>query len=258
MSIMQILRKISIWRWLLLILILFGMSIQSIYCTNDLMMGNLSYQELIFSHMGNLTTFLCYVFFLLLAADFGFTRGSVENVQGNTKRLRRSLGLSAAICGVYIALILVVSLLALLLKSGSLNFSNEWSFEPLLGLEWVSPSLAALITLLLFFLRFLFMTFLIFVINSKCNKMPYGFIGGLAVCLIDGVVYVSFNILKPLGILLVDYSYIESSLRLTPNAALDIALCVLYWGALIMAACLVYRLMHKGGKLEKEEGRARI
>ena len=80
----------------------------------------------------------------------------------------------------------------------------------------------------------------------------------MAVCLLDGVVYINFGIIKPLGIFPVDYSYIESSLCLTSNAALDIALCVLYWGALIMAACLVYRLMHKGGKLEKEEGRARI
>lgn len=119
-------------------------------------------------------------------------------------------------------------------------------------------SLAALITVLLFFLRFLFMTFLIFLINSICKKMPYGFIGGLAVCLIDRVVYIDFIIIKPLRIFPADYSYIESSLRLTPNAALNVALCVLYWGVLIAAACLVYRLMHKGSMLEKEEGSVQI
>ncbi len=170
MSIMQILRKISIWRWLLLILILFGMSIQSIYCTNDLMMGNLSYPELVFSHLGDPTTFLCYIFFLLLAAEFGFTCGDGESEQGKTKRLGSSLGLAATICGVYIALILIVSLLAMLLKCGFLNFSNEWNIGPLFGLGWVSPSLAALITVLLFFLRFLFMTFLIFVRTAFAKR----------------------------------------------------------------------------------------
>lgn len=256
MNIMQTLKNISIWRWLLLIIILFGLSIESIYYTNDLIMGNLSYQELVFSHLSEPTTFLFYIFFLLLAADFGFSRGG-ESAQGKAK-LGKSLGCSAAICGVFIALILAVSLLSMLLYTGFLSFNEEWSFEPLFGLEWVSPSLAALITVPLFFLRFLFMTFLIFVINSACKKMPYGFIGGLAICLIDGVVYVDFCILKPLGIFPVDYSYIESSLRLTPSAALDIALCVLYWGALIAAACLVCRLMYRGRKLEKEEGGAQI
>lgn len=258
MSFMQTLKRISIWRWLLLVLILFGLSIEFIYSANDLMMGNPSYQELVFSQMGNPTTFICYVLFLLLAADFGFLRGGGEIAQGKTKRLVRSLGFAAAICGMFIALILVVSLLAMLLKSGSLNFSDEWSVEPLFGLEWVSPTLAALITLLLFFLRFLFMAFLIFVINSVCKKMPYGFIGGLAVCLIDGVVYINFGVIKPLGIFPVDYSYIESSLRLTPSAAFDIALCVLYWGALIASVWLVCRLIHRGRKPEKEEGGAQI
>jgi len=258
MNIMQTLKKISVWRRLLLILILFGLSIESIYITNDLMMGNLSYQELVFTHLGDPTTFLSYVFFLLLAADFGFSRNGSKSAQYKTKRLGGSLGLAAAICGVFIALILVVSLLAMLLKSGSLNFSDEWSAEPLFGLEWVTPTLAALITVLQFFLRFLFMAFLIFVINSLCKKMPYGFIGGLVVCLIDGVVYINFNMIKPLRIFPVDYSYIESSLRLTPNAAFNVALCVLYWGVLIAAACLVYRLMHKGSRLEKEEGSVQI
>lgn len=119
MNIMQTLKKISVWRRLLLILILFGLSIESIYITNDLMMGNLSYQELVFTHLGDPTTFLSYVFFLLLAADFGFSRNGSKSAQYKTKRLGGSLGLAAAICGVFIALILVVSLLAMLLKSGS-------------------------------------------------------------------------------------------------------------------------------------------
>ena len=258
MSLMQTLKRISIWRWLLLGLILYGISFESIYITNDLMMGNPSFQELVFSQMADPITFRYYIIFLLLVADFGFTRGGSELAQGKARRPGRSLRFAAAICGIFVAFILIVSLLAMLLRCGSLNFGDEWSAKPLFGLEWVSPSLAALITVPLFFLRFLFLAFLIFVINSACKKMPYGFIGGLAVCLTDGVVYNDFNIMKPLGFLPVDYSYIESSLRLTPSVELDIALCVLYWGALIAAACVVYRFMHRGRKPEKEKGGAKI
>ena len=148
---------------------------------------------------------------------------------------------------IYITLIIVSVFAVLLLKEGSVTFVSELTVMQLNRGGEISSTLAMFLSLILFYLQFLFLTALVFTINSRCKKIPFGYMGILLFTVIDQIA--SNLYARPLGIFPFEHATIEQSSWLTPDFTLDIAISVLYWCVLIAVAGIVCHLMNKPRKI---------
>ena len=245
-SIYDNLKRIPLWRVIMAAIILLGLSFSAHAAL--LYEGRPSFQEMTLSYFNDITTFNLYFILLLIVAGLGF-KGETGNAQDtNRGGFVRNLKFIAFICFLYIAVFLIFNILTMLLQSGSVDFSDEWrGIEPE-GFEFLTPSLATAVCVLLIYLRLVFLACLVFVINSRCRKKPFGYAGGFAVCLFDGIMY--FNVIpkNTIGVLPYEHSALSYVFSLTRFPVLDVFLSALYWLILIAAAGIIYRLPYRQSK----------
>lgn len=245
-SIYENLKRIPLWRIIMAVIILLGLSFSAHAVL--LYKGRPSFQEMTLTHLNDITTFNLYFILLLIVAGLGF-KGETGNAKdANRGGFGRNLKFIAFICFLYIAVFLVFNILSMLLQSGSVNFSDEWRGIKPEGFEFLTPSLATAVCTLLVYLRLVFLACLVFVINSRCLKMPFGYAGGFAVCLFDGIMYFNVFPQEPTGVFPYEHSNLLYVFGLTRFPVLDVFLSVLYWLILIAAAGLIYRLLDRQRK----------
>lgn len=234
-------KNIPLWRVITAAVLLLGLSFQA-YDSLAASFGHPSFQETILIRLNDVTTFSFYFILLLLIGDLGFNKDAAAKKENG---FFRNISYIALLCVLFIATYIVFCLLTSLLKGGSVYFSDEWKGIQLFGMEWLSPSLATAASLLLFFLRLVFLACLVYIVNNRAKKTPFGYIGGFAVCLLDGIVYFCFTHGNVIGVFPFEHSYLESVFRITFEPVLDAVISVSYWLALIAAAGLIYGILNK-------------
>gem|GEM_PF-3853589 len=230
-------KNIPFWRVILAAVLLFCMAYGSYSALA--VYGQPSIQETILIGLNNVTTMLFYVILLLVVSDFGF-KNNRPAAKTSHKKYGNALVFALIVCLVFETIYIVSCFLILLLTGGSIKFADMFTDITLNGLEWMSPTPAMVISIFLFFLRFVFLTCLVTAINSRSRKAPYGYAAGFAVCLIDAIAYYHFGLSDPIGVFPFEHSFLESALRLTRDMPLDIIISVLYWFALIATAGFIY------------------
>ena len=237
------LKKVPVWRLVLAAVWLLSLTLDSY---NALARSTPpSLQGMVLNRLDNVTTLTFFFILLLLVTDLGFAKegANIAAKPSYWRQVAYAAFLSLLIIGVY----MVFSLFLMLFIGGSISFSNEWNGIEPFGFAEALPWLAMLTVILLFFLRIVFIICLVTAVNSRCRKIPYGFMAGFAVCLIDAIVYFHFRLETAVGVFPFEHNNLESVSRLTPNMAVNIIISVVYWLILIGAAGLVYR----SGKLKE-------
>jgi len=238
-------KQIPLWRIILAIIFLLGLSFNAYAALS--FEGPPSFQEMTLTQLIDVTTFNLYYILLLVIAGLGFKNENANIQHTNPDGFRRNLKYIAFICFLCIAVLLVFNISSMLLQSGSVYFSDKWCVLRPEGFEFLTPSQSAIICILLLYLRLVFLGCLVFVINSRCRKMPFGYSGGFAVCLFDGIMYYNVFHQNTIGVLPYEHSYL-ACIFITHLPALDVFLSVLYWLIMIAAAGLLYRLFNRQSK----------
>ncbi len=210
--------------------------------------GQPSFQEMTINGFDRIVVLSQYLIILLIVADFGFRKPETPDTTQDT--FARSLAYLAFVCLLYVMLTMALHLLVLLIKHGQIITKDVWNALTLNGLEWVSPSFAMCLSILLFFLRFLFISAVIYAVNKRCKKTPYGYLAGIALYMLEVIVYYNFAPYESTGILPFEHARLEYALNLTTIPALDITISVAYWGVLIAA---VWLIDHVASKLNRSK-----
>ncbi len=235
------LKQVPPWRLIAAAVLLFGFSLES-NTYLSYMGGPPSFQEMAVNSFDRIVVFSQYLIFLLVVADFGFRESENAKAQGS---FVRGLGYLAFICLLFVLITMVFHLLVLLIKYGTIAANELWNAMALNGLAWVSPSLAMCLSVLYFFLRFLFVAAVIYAVNNRCTKIPYGFAVGIALFMLEMIVYYNLGPFEPTGILPFEHAYLAYALKLTAIPALDIIISAAYWGVLITAVGLINHVAAK-------------
>lgn len=238
--IIRSLKKIPLWRFIVTGILLLGLSLED---SSNFLYQKIqpSFQEMMITTFGS--HFSLYIIFLLMIADLGFDHGNDETNKNMPRFFGCYLGYFAFLSFLYILCLPVCNFTALLLKSGAVTFSEELINVQLYGLEWMPASLAMAINILLLYLCFVFIAAVVFIVNGRCKKRPLGYLGLLAICILDVTVY-KFAIF-PVGVFPSEYASAESALLVTSNITLNIAISIFYWLFLISMAGLVYHIINK-------------
>lgn len=244
-------KKISLWRFLFAGFFLLGMSLE-LYMSMSFSGGYPSVQEMVLFRLDVITPLLLYSVFLILVADIGID--CKDNVIAKLRKSHfiRNLGLISFLCLAFIVSIILFNTFAMLLKGRVINLSNEWRALIFYGPKEILPSAAMGLSILFTFLRLVFIAVVVFAINSRCRKLPFGYMGGFAVCLLDAIAHFHLDI-QGLGIFPFEHSSLEFALRGTNNLLLNILISVLYWIILIATVGLIYNYANKHKKIRKED-----
>jgi len=227
--------RMPLWKLLFAAIWILGVSINAY---NGLSGGNPpSFQEMMLYRLNDVTAFVFFFILLLLIADKGFKKAD-DGVTNSS--FWRHIVDAVSLSLIMIILYMIFSLIVMLVIGGTVSFEDTWRRIEPYGFEWSSPTLAVLIITPLFFLRLVFLICLVAAVNGRCRKTPFGYAAGFAVCLISAFVYFQFHMQSAWGIFFFEHAYLESIFALTPNAALDIAISVLYWLLLIGITALIY------------------
>lgn len=246
--ILKYLKAIPLWRLILAAVLLFGIAVQS-HFVQSFWGVQPSFQEFIYENLENSRRL--FFILLLLVADFGFKHKSHTTSDMQKDSFLSHLGFASLLCISFILLFVILSAVVLTLKGGYLNFVNEWHTVQFSGPEGISPTTAMILSLILFFLRFVFLTRVVFTINSRCRKIAFGYVGGLALFALDGAAG-SILYAYPIGIFPVEHTYLEFVLRRTSNVPLNIFISAMYWIVLIVALSLIYTLLNRQNKHRAE------
>jgi hypothetical protein len=222
-------KKISKWRWILITIFLFGASIDTYY--HLVLSGTQpSFFEVLVIQTDRASKFTFYFILLLIIADLGYKNNyQIEHDKGIFKYILDIYRYIAFLCFIFILLFFIENILCLLLKEGYINLDNEWRTMTIYGTHRLSPLSAMVASLSLLYLHIFFIAIMVFAINNKCKKRPLGYIGGLAICIIDSTAYYMFNLEKPLGFLPFEHSFLEFVFNYSQNIILDIVINVIYW-----------------------------
>lgn len=249
------LKHVRLWRWILASAFLLGLAFDA-YSVLSNSGTKPNFYEMLLKQTNDVSTLILYFIFLLIIFDIGYD-ASLPDTEAS-HRIVYDFFYIYFLTFLFLLLIIIINIFALLLKSGSINFSNSWAAAqslinngvdiPALEVTSLSPISAAAISFLLFFLRFGFINAIVFVINRNCKKRPWGYTGGMVICLTDAVAYFTFNMVKPTGVFPFEHSFIGSALKLTSSIALNIIISVLYW---IVLTVLAGSILYLSGKQKK-------
>lgn len=237
------LKQVPAWRWIIAAVFLFGFSLEG----NTFLSytgGQPTYQEMSVNSFNRVVVFSQYMILLLIIADFGFKEAK------GTKSFTRGLAYLALLCLLYIVIIMAFHLLVMLIKHGAIDTRDSWSTMQIRGIEWITPLLAMGLSVLLFWLRFVFISAVVYAVNRRCAKTPYGFAAGIALCLFDIIVYYNFGPYEPMCIFPFEHANLEFTLRMTPYPALNIAISAAYWGVLIAAVSILDHIVNRPAQLK--------
>lgn len=239
-------KTVQLWRFIAVIVLLLGVPLEK--CIHD-SYANIqsSFQESMLSTLG--FPFPLYLIFLLLIADLGFDQTLSKTTKNNYPSYCSNMLYIALVCLVFFSCLTACTFLAFLIKAGTIPFSEELTHFQLYGLEWMSASSAVCFSGLLLYLYFVFITAVVFCVNSFCKKRPLGYVGALIVLMLDRIVQ-RFDMVR-LGIFPSTYSSIDSALVLTSNTAINIAISIIYWLLLIAGAGASYNMLKRRSERER-------
>lgn len=238
------LKYISIWRWTIFIIMIFGLSLSNF--SSLIVSGILpSFYEIVLMQINNPSVLMLYFIFLIIIVDLGFSQKIQKNQDSTNSKICNYITLSIIISFILVLLIALSALLTLLLKEPFINFINKWQAMPTMEVQWLTPLTSIAFSIPLFIFRFAFITILIIIINSQCKKTPWGYLGGFLICLIDSVAYYNFSLEKPIGFLPFEHAYLDSVFNLTAIPILDFSLSVLYWIMLLAITGFVFCIIER-------------
>lgn len=242
--ILSSIRNIPKWRWIILSILLLGSSFEAYsYITSYGVQPSL--YELVLTQIDKPSTLTLYFIFLLLIMDIGFERKKEQPLTNKKIFFSSNFICFNIICFIFLSILICTNILTLLLFEGNINLNNE--LYTLSGITLV-PSIAMLLSLLFLFFRFCFILVLIFIINIRCKKFPFGYIGGLLISLIDSIAYYNLMIKNFLGILPFEHSYLEAAISYSSNPIMNIAINILYWIVLLIILGVFVLLIDKFNK----------
>lgn len=240
---LTILKKISPWRYITVGILLLGLSVGALYIYLDQNI-HLSLQETLITTTSS--AFNLYFVFLLMIANLGFDSLNTKEQKQTFRTFWSQIGFASLLCFLFVLWLVVCNFFALLMKTGTVTFSDTLLNSPPYGLENINASFAAILNLVLIYLYFLFITAIVFTINSRCKKRPLGYLGVLTLFILDVIMY-TLQIF-PSYFFPTEYASVGSALLVTPSIPLNIAVSVLYWVVLITATGLIYHIMNKRSK----------
>ncbi len=253
-------KLIKTWRWIAVSIFLLGLSSES-FKTLSFYGLQPTLLELIIKQTNNVSTLSLYFIFLIIIFDIGLNDIPTLEISIKQSRIFQDYFFVYAISLLYLILIIIINILYILLISGNLNLSNEWVTAPLFTDSWASipaldvngitPLSASAISFLLLTFRFGLFTFLVFTINQNCKQHPWGYLGGLIICLIDAVAYYTFNVVNLAGIFPFEHSFLYSVMNLTSSISLNILISVLYWVALSSLSGIALVCLRRSKKLTR-------
>lgn len=251
-SIKSALKQIPTWRWIFVFILIIGISYQVYSNTSP------TFFELLLVNINDPSPIILYLIFLLLIADYGYKREEKEKLSDlniTLKYIYHNYLFSALISIVFLVLLIAGDFITLLFNA-RLNFSNEWlTMEPLFRAEWLKPLTATIILIPLFFFEFMFITMVIFTVNILSKQLPFGYLGGFAICLINAIAYHNLQAIEILRwILPFGYSCLESVLNHTKDIFMNIIISILYWLVLILVIGLIIPLISKIQKKKRKGG----
>ncbi len=236
------LKQVPPWRLIIAAVLLFGISLES----NTFLSysgGQPTFQEMAVNSFNRIVVFSQYLIFLLIVADFGFKKHDDANTARGS--FVRGIAYLAFVCLLFVIITMAFNLLVLLIKCGAIATTDIWNAMAQSSLTWISPSLAMGISALFFYLRFLFVAILIYTVNQRCTKIPYGFAAGLAFFMFEMIVCFSLGPFEPTGLFPFEHAYLEYALNLTAIPALDITISIAYWGVLILIVRFIDYIANK-------------
>ena len=237
------LKKNPLWRYIVTGVLLLGLSVDALYIYIDQNI-HLSLQETLITTTSS--AFNLYFVFLLMTANLGFDSLNTKEQKQTFRSFWSQIGFVSILCLLFVLWLVICNFFALLMKTGTVTFSNTLINTPLYELENINASFAAILNLVLIYLYFLFITAIVLTINSCCKNKPMGYLGVLSNFILHVIIYTFSSF--PTGFFPTDYASVGSALLVTPSIPISIVISVLYWLVLITATGLIYHIMNKRSK----------
>ncbi len=185
---------------------------------------------------------------MLIISDLGL---GVKECSPNAV-IQKSLYLSTALVLVFHVVVLIACLLSA--NNSALLFENKWTYGNELLVQDISPVAAVCISALLIFLRTVFTTLLMYMLNRRM-KFSYGVVVPFIMFLFDWLFYYTIRISEPLRILPVEHTRIFYTEAMAPNwneaPRFSYWISIVYWIILITMICFrIFRNRKKGNCLK--------
>ncbi len=236
-------KKIPLWRYITAGVLLLGLCYESSYFYADANIQS-TYQDMLLSTSSSV--FNLNFVFLLIIADLGFRSHKTEKPDQPFQSFRSHIGFAFVLCLLFVLWLAACTFFAMLFNTGTVTFSDTLTNNSLYGLEWINASFAAAANLVLVSLSLLFCAAVVFTINSRSKNKPLGYLGVLAISILDVTVFTLFD--YQTGFFPAEYENVRTALRVTQNVPLSIVISVLYWLVLIAVTGLIYYFTDKRSK----------
>jgi len=251
----------SLWRWLLIIVLFAGISCKSY---NYIEFNNNSvpiFYEIILDQMNDIIM-VCFILSFAWYIIIGdINRSWNQNLKKTTSIYSETFHLFVYILLINLILLCILILVNLVLyfiNAGSnFLFINEWIKDNELKNRGLNPFSSCIISIILNYLRFVFLSLLIYTVNQK-SKNQFGVIIAIFINIIDWIFYRFFQIYEQLYILPIEHTSILFSNINIPktNSFFQISyiISVLYWVILIIITLIIiyFQTKYKKDKRIKE------
>lgn len=235
--------NIPIWRWCLLLLLFIGVSFNSYDYVQFYKHMQPIFSETILNATNDFVE-LCFILpfaWLIIIGDMNIKLNKDKMALSNTFK---NFSYVLLINLVIIIIFIITNVISFVLNTGSFVLVKD-----------ESSYFTVLLSLLFIFLRFVFLSLIVCLLNGDSNNYR-GIIGVIIINLIDWQFYSVFNIKYPMGILPIEHTRIFYTAAMIPQSTgdkrIDISLSFAYWGITIfILAILVFLVINK--KIKKRE-----